>query len=101
MVDARSTLTESVTWYHDNIMKKIERTQTGVRLERRTLKVLKGTAEYLDISLAELIECMALHAFDGKKIFNPRTLEKIQQLRVVYDLDLTSADSHQLHEDFL
>ena len=81
-------------------MKKIERTQTGVRLERRMLKVLKGTAEYLDISLAELIECMALHAFDGKKIFKERTLEKIQQLRVVYDLDLTSTDSHQLHEEF-
>ena len=80
-------------------MKRIERIQTGVRLERRTLKVLKGTAEYLDISLAELIECMALHAFDGKKVFADRTLEKIAQLRTVYDLDLTSADSHQLRED--
>lgn len=82
-------------------MKKIERTQTGVRLERRTLKVLKGVAEYLDISLAELIECMALHAFDGKMVFSDRTLEKIAQLRTVYDLDLTSADSHQLREDFV
>lgn len=82
-------------------MKKIERTQTGVRLERRTLKVLKGVAEYLDISLAELIECMALHAFDGKMVFSDRTLEKISQLRTVYDLDLTSADSHQLREDFV
>ncbi|MEM7060014.1 MAG: hypothetical protein AAF557_20725 [Pseudomonadota bacterium] len=65
------------------------------------LKVLKGTAEYLDISLAELIECMALHAFDGKAIFSDRTLEKIAQLRTVYDLDLTAEDSHQLREDFL
>ncbi len=80
-------------------MKKIERTQTGVRLEKRMLKVLKGTAEYLDISLAELIECMALHAFDGRKIFADRTLAKIAQLREVYDLELTAADSHTLSEE--
>lgn len=80
-------------------MKKIERIQTGVRVEKRLLKVLKGTAEYLDLSLAELIECMALHALDGKMVFSDRTLEKIAHLRTVYNLDLTATDSHQLRED--
>ncbi len=80
-------------------MKQITRTQTGLRIESRLLKVLKGLAEHLDISTAELIEGMALHAFDGKAPFSARTLQKIGQLKQVYELDLTSADSHGLTED--
>lgn len=79
-------------------MKRIERTQTGLRIERRILKVLKGLAEHLDMSVAELIEAMALHAFEGKAPFSPRTIEKITQLKAVYDLDLTAADAHALCE---
>jgi hypothetical protein len=80
-------------------MAKIERIQTGLRLERRIIKVLKATAEYLDISMAELIEAMALHAFEGKAPFSASTLAKIAQIKAVYDLDLTAADSHQLDEE--
>ncbi|MCR9213113.1 MAG: hypothetical protein NXI13_05305 [Proteobacteria bacterium] len=76
----------------------IERIQTGVRIEKRLLKVLKGLAEQLDISLGDLIEGMALHCFEGKTSFSAETLEKIQQLKTVYDLDLTAADSHNLQE---
>ena len=79
-------------------MKKIERVQTGLRIEKRLLKVLKGLAEHLDISVAELIEAMALHAFEGKAPFGDDTLIKIGQLKAVYDLDLTAADSHGLSE---
>ncbi|WP_299860756.1 hypothetical protein [uncultured Hoeflea sp.] len=79
-------------------MKKIERTQTGLRIEKRLLKVLKGLAEHLDISVAELVEGMALHAFEGKAPFGDATLKKIEQLKAVYDLDLTAADSHALSE---
>ena len=79
-------------------MKQITRTQTGLRLESRLLKVLKGLAEHLDISTAELIEGMALHAFEGKAPFSDRTLGKIAQLKAVYDLDLTADDSHALTE---
>ena len=32
-------------------MRTIERTQTGVRIEKRLLKVLKGLAEHADMSL--------------------------------------------------
>ena len=76
----------------------IERTQTGVRLERNTLKVLKGLAEYLDMSLGELLEGITLHAFEGKAPFTPQTLTKIDQLRSVYGLSLTAADAHRLEE---
>ena len=36
--------------------KIIKRTQTGVRLESSLLKVLKALAEYLDMSLGDLLE---------------------------------------------
>lgn len=76
----------------------LSRTQTGVRLETRTLKTLKALAEYLDLSLSDLLEGVIWHAFEGKPPFSPQTLEKIAQLRSVYDLDLTAADSHSLQE---
>ncbi len=79
-------------------MKRIQRVQTGLRIERRVLKVLKGLAEHLDISVAELVEALALHAFEGKAPFSPETIRKIAQLKTVYDRDLTAADSHALQE---
>lgn len=79
--------------------KTIERVQTGVRVEKRILKVLKGLAEQLDISMGDLLEGIALHAFEGKAPpFSDDTLKKIKQLKKVYDLDLTAADSHMLVE---
>src|SRR5690349_22203025 len=77
---------------------QIERIQTGVRLEKRLLKVLKGLAEYLDLSLGDLLEGIALHALENKAPFKPATLEKIADLRRVYGLDLRAEDSHQLRE---
>ena len=76
----------------------IERVQTGVRIERGILKVLKGLAEYLDMPLGELIEGLCLHAFDGKHALSPATREKVEQLKSVYGLTLTAADSHNLQE---
>ena len=79
--------------------RRIERVQTGVRLEKRLVKVLKGTAEYLDLSLGDLLEGIVLHALEGKTPFGRATLEKVEQLREVYGLDLTAADSHGLVEE--
>lgn len=78
--------------------KTVDRVQTGVRLERRLLKVMKGVAELHDISLGDLIEGVMLHAFEGKTPFGPETLQRVPQLRAVYGLDLTAADSHRLTE---
>lgn len=79
-------------------MKAVERIQTGVRIERRTLKVLKGLAEVLDLTLGDLIEGVVLHAFEGKVAFSAETLARIAQLKKVYGLDLTAADAHALTE---
>jgi len=76
----------------------VERVQTGVRLEKRLLKVLKGLAEYLDLSLGDLLEGMALHALENKRPFKAATLEKIADLKRIYELKLKAEDSHQLRE---
>lgn len=80
-------------------MPTITRVQTGLRLEARLLKTMKALAEYLDMSVAELIEGMVLHAFEGKAPFSDDTRAKIDALRAVYGLDLTAEDSHRLRED--
>jgi hypothetical protein len=79
-------------------MKPIERVQTGVRLEKRTLKVLKGLAEYLDLSLGDLLEGIVLHAFEGKAPFGDATQKQIARLKQVYGLDLSAEDAHKLSE---
>ena len=76
----------------------IERVQTGVRLEKRLLKVLKGLAEYLDLSLGDLLEGVALHALENRPPFSAATLKKVGDLKRVYGLDLAAEDSHRLRE---
>jgi hypothetical protein len=76
----------------------IERVQTGVKVEKRILKVLKGLAEYHDLSLGDLLEGIVLHAFEGKSPFGEESLKVIGELKKVYKLDLGSSDSHQLRE---
>jgi len=76
----------------------VERVQTGVRMEKRILKVLKGLAEYHDITLGDLLEGVVLHAFEGKAPFSKKTLGRIQDLKRVYDLDLDASSSHKLRE---
>lgn len=78
--------------------KTVTRVQTGVRIEKRLLKVLKGLAEHLDMTLGDLLEGIVLHAFDNKTPFGDETLAKIDGLRQVYDLDLRAEDSHRLRE---
>jgi hypothetical protein len=75
----------------------VERVQTGVRMERRLLKVLKGLAEYLDLSLGDLLEGIVLHAFEQQPPFDDATVQVIERLKQVYGLDLTARDSHHLH----
>jgi hypothetical protein len=72
--------------------------QTGMRIEKRLVKVLKALAEYLDMTLGDLIEGIVLHAFDGKVPFNDKTLKKIKEIKGVYELDLDSSHSHKLME---
>jgi len=77
----------------------IERAQTGVRLEKSLLKVLKGLAEYCNLSLGDLLEGIVLHAFEGKPPFSDDTREAIEHLKKVYRCDLTVADAHNMREN--
>ena len=77
----------------------VERIQTGMRIEKRILKVLKAMAEVHDMSLGDLIEGIVLHAFEGKAPFGKESLKKIADLKKIYGLTLNAADSHQLIEE--
>jgi len=77
---------------------EVERVQTGVRIEKRLLKVLKAVAELKDLSLGDLLEGIVLHAFEGKSPFRPETLREIEKLRAIYGLTLRATDSHNLAE---
>lgn len=78
--------------------KSVERVQTGVRMERRTMLLLKALAGSLNLTFGDLLEGIVLHALEGKAPFGPETQQTIAALRKVYRLDLTAADSHLLRE---
>lgn len=79
--------------------KPVKRVQVGARMEKTLVKVLKALAEYLDLSLGDLLEGITLHALEGKAAFSPTTLSHIKKLRTIYGLDLTAGDSHRLVEE--
>lgn len=99
-----------LSWYYDNMNGSDgsrvaeaspvpDRTQTGLRMDRTLLKVLKGLAAYLNMSLADLVEGILLHGLEGKSaVTDEATLEAIEQLRQVYGLLLTADDSHRHSE---
>ncbi len=76
----------------------IERVQTGVRIEKRILKVLKAMAQHHEISLGDLIEGIVLHNFEGICPFKGEAVDRIKDLKRIYELDLNASDSHQLVE---
>jgi predicted DNA-binding ribbon-helix-helix protein len=77
----------------------VERVQTGVRMEKRILKVLKALAEYHDLTLGDLIEGIVLHAFEGKSPFGAESLRRVAELKKIYRLDLDARASHRLVEE--
>ena len=82
----------------DTERRSIERVQTGVRIEKRLLQVLKALAESHDLSLGDLLEGIVLHAFEGAAPFGAESLARIAALKQVYRLDLDAKDSHLLME---
>jgi len=65
----------------------VERVQTGVRMEKRLVKVLKALAELYDLSLGDLLEGIVLHAFAGRSPFSAPSLRRIAELERIYGLD--------------
>jgi hypothetical protein len=82
----------------DNERLVVERVQTGVRIEKRLLKVLKALADYHDLTLGDLIEGIVLHAFEGKAPFEKASLARIAELKKVFGLTLDARHSHKLQE---
>jgi hypothetical protein len=76
----------------------IERVQTGVRLEKRMVKVLKGLAQYMDISLGELLESLVLHSFEGRPPFSKGTAKRIEELCRIYNMDYGLESYYRLSE---
>ena len=77
----------------------VERVQTGVRMEKHLLKVLKAVAELKEMTLGDLLEGIVLHAFEGKLVpFSPQTLKEIEQFKAIYGMTLKATDSHNLKE---
>jgi hypothetical protein len=88
-------------WYVGSILSlmiEVERVQTGVRIEKRLLKVLKALAELKDLSLGDLLEGIVLHAFEGRAPFSKETLRQVAELKKIYGMSLRAADSHKLRE---
>lgn len=79
-------------------LKRVERVQVGARMEKRLVKVLRGLADYLDLSLGDLLEGITLHALEGKAPFSPETLEQVKRFKAIHGLTLSARDSHQLVE---
>jgi len=83
---------------HRPLTVTVERVQTGVRLEKRILKVSKALADLLDLTFGDLLEGVLLHAFEGKTPFGAETLRKIAELKKVYGLELDHRASHRMKE---
>ena len=79
-------------------IRTIERVQTGVRIEKRLLKIMKALAEYHDLTLGDLMEGIVLHAFEGKCAFAQENIKRIAELKAIYELDLDASASHKLIE---
>ena len=77
---------------------KVERVQTGVRIEKRMLKVLKALAEYHDISLGDLLEGIVLHAFEGLSPFDTESIKRIDAIKKIYGMDYDSSAAHKFKE---
>jgi hypothetical protein len=76
----------------------VERVQSGVRMEKRLLKILKALADLKDMSLGDLLEGIVLHAFEGKAPFGPATLKQIATLKKLHAFELDASASHRLIE---
>ena len=83
---------------HTGPAREIQRVQTGVRIEKRLLKVLKAFAELKDLAVGDLLEGILLHVFEGKTPFSEASLRQIAEFKKIYGCDLKASDSHQLQE---
>jgi hypothetical protein len=74
----------------------VDRVQLGVRMERSLVKVLKGLAEFENMTLGQLLEKIVLHSFEpvpgeeGEQAwsaFGKLSLAAVADLKRVYGLE--------------
>ena len=74
----------------------VERVQLGIRMEAKLVKVLKGLAEYSNLTLGQLMEKIVLHSFEPEpgqegewcaSPYSKRTLGVIADLKRIYDAE--------------
>lgn len=65
----------------------VERIQTGIRLEKRLVKVLKGLAEHQDMTLGEIIELITIHALEREHAFAADSIPLVKKIKDVYGMD--------------
>jgi hypothetical protein len=75
---------------------QVERVQLGVRMEKRIVKVLKGLAEYSNMTLGQLLEKIVLHSFEPEpgqegewcaSPYSKKSLSVIADLKRIYGLN--------------
>ena len=66
---------------------ELGRVQTGIRLERRLMKVLKATAQLYDLSLGDFLEKVIHSTFAGRHPFSDAALAQIAELARIYGLE--------------
>ncbi|MBC8143336.1 MAG: hypothetical protein H7Y38_18065 [Armatimonadetes bacterium] len=85
------------------IVGSVERVQIGARMEKRMVQVLKGLAEFKEMTLGELLEEIVLHSFDpvpgheGQQCASPhsvRSLQAIADLKRVYGMEYGKHDNY-------
>jgi hypothetical protein len=65
---------------------EVERVQTGLRIESKILKVLKGMAEYKDLGTNEMLELILMHAFENRPAFSDEGFRAVRDLKKVYGM---------------
>jgi hypothetical protein len=65
----------------------VGRVQTGVRLEKKLVKVLKALAEFYDESLGEFLEDLVLSTFAGHQPFSDSGLSRVADIMRIYGMD--------------
>lgn len=71
---------------------EIERVQTGMRIESKILKVLKGMAEYRDLGTNEMLELILMHAFENKPCFSDDGFKAVRDLKKIYGMSYNVHD---------
>ena len=85
----------------------VERVQLGVRLEKRMVQVLKGLAEFKDMTLGQLLEEIILHSFEaapgheGEMCASPhgkKSFAAIADLKRIYGMDYDAHAGYRFRE---